>query len=104
VLIVLLPIGVLALVLTVGLFTLSAWLNALLYACETKFMAAGVWLCVGIFMVNALARLEQKDRDPFGHEGRLLQSCTATRATKAAYDTLYSKAERRRWTRRMPSS
>jgi len=54
VLILLLPIGVLALMFAIGLFTLGAWLKALIYACETKFMAAGAWLCVGIFMVDAI--------------------------------------------------
>ena len=38
----------------IGLLTLHAWLKALLCACEAKFIAAGVWLCVGIFMVDVL--------------------------------------------------
>ncbi len=53
-LILLLPIAVLVFVVAIGMFTLSAWLKALLCACEAKFMAAGVWLYVGIFMVDAL--------------------------------------------------
>ncbi len=52
--ILLLPLSLLLLVFGVGLFTLGAWLKALIYACETKFTAAGVWLCVGIFMVDAI--------------------------------------------------
>jgi hypothetical protein len=53
-LVLLLPLSMLLLVFGVGLFTLGAWLKALSYACEAKFMAVGAWLCVGIFMVNAL--------------------------------------------------
>jgi len=54
VLVLLFPIGVLALVFTIYMFTLGAWLKALTYACETKFLAAGVWLCIGIFMVDVI--------------------------------------------------
>jgi hypothetical protein len=35
-------------------FTIEAWLKALMYVCEAKFIAAGAWLCVGIFMVDVL--------------------------------------------------
>ncbi len=53
-LVLLLPLGVLAAIFAVGMFTLGAWLKALIYACEAKFMPAGWWLCVGLFMVNAI--------------------------------------------------
>jgi hypothetical protein len=45
VLILLLPIAMLGLAFAIGLFTLAAWLKALVYACETKFMAAGARPC-----------------------------------------------------------
>jgi hypothetical protein len=58
VLVLLLPLSMLLLVFGVGLFTIGAWLKAWICACEAKFMAAGVWLCVGIFMVDAVANGE----------------------------------------------
>lgn len=53
-LVLLFPLGVLAAVFAVGMFTLGAWLKALIYAFEARFVAAGVWLCVGIFMVDVI--------------------------------------------------
>jgi hypothetical protein len=53
-LIVFLPIAVLAFGFTVCMFAIHAWAKALVYACDMKFVSAGWWMCVGIFVVNAL--------------------------------------------------
>lgn len=58
----LLPLSVLLLIFSVFLFTLGAWLKALSYALGAEFIAAGAWLCVGIFMVNALNVLFNDDQ------------------------------------------
>jgi hypothetical protein len=54
-LVLLLPIGVALLMLAVAMFTLHAWARALVDALDTKFISAGVWMCVGVFMLNALS-------------------------------------------------
>jgi hypothetical protein len=54
VLILLLPIAALGLAFAIGLFTLGAWHKALVCAREAKFIAAGLWLCAGIFLIDVL--------------------------------------------------
>jgi hypothetical protein len=53
-LIVLLPIAVLAFGVAVFSFLIHAWAKALVYACDMKFVSAGMWVCIGVFMINAL--------------------------------------------------
>lgn len=49
---ILFPIGVLLLLVSLGLFTLLAWLKALLHLCEGQFINSGLWLCFGIMLLN----------------------------------------------------
>ena len=51
---ILFAIGVLAFVIGAVMFTIGSWLNALSNALLGKFVSAGGWMCVGIFMINAL--------------------------------------------------
>lgn len=50
---ILFAIGVLAFAVGAVMFTIGVWLNALSNALLGKFVSAGVWMCVGIFMINA---------------------------------------------------
>lgn len=51
ILVLLLPVAVLAFALAVFMFTIHAWARALVDLLEARFIRAGVWTCVGIFMV-----------------------------------------------------
>ena len=52
---ILFAVGALAFVIGAVMFTIGAWLNALSNALRGKFVSAGVWVCVGIFMINAMS-------------------------------------------------
>ena len=51
---ILFPIGLLALAFSAFTFMLLAGFQALVKTCQGKFISAGIWLCVGIFMVYVL--------------------------------------------------
>jgi hypothetical protein len=53
--VILFAIGALVFVIGAVMFTIGAWLNALSNALLGKFVAAGCWTCVGIFMINAMS-------------------------------------------------
>jgi hypothetical protein len=53
-LLVFLPISALFAVFAVCMFVINAWARAVVAALEGRLIAAGVWACVGIFMVNVL--------------------------------------------------
>ncbi len=51
---ILFAVGALAFVIGAVMFTIGAWLNALSNALRGKFVLAGVWMCIGIFVADAL--------------------------------------------------
>jgi hypothetical protein len=48
----LLVIGIALLMLTLALFTLQVWLKAIICLCEGQFIRCGLWLCLGIVLIN----------------------------------------------------
>ena len=55
--VILFAVGVLAFAIGAVMFTIGAWLLALSKALLGKFMSAGMWVCVGVFMINAMSAL-----------------------------------------------